>query len=100
MLPGMSVKDRVAAVLEAHNLDDRAAVAAGFILSALIVINALGMMLETLPGLSPAWMTLLRWIDVVSVSIFSLEYLARVWSATSLPGFKRPVLGRLRYMFT
>ena len=96
----MSVKDRVAVVLEAHNVDDKGAVAASFTLSGLIAINAIGMMVETLPGLSPGWMGLLRWIDLVSVSIFSLEYLARVWSATSLPGFQHPVLGRLRYMLT
>src|SRR4028118_1167839 len=96
----MWLKQRVAAVLEEHNESDRVAMAAAFALTALILINTLGMMLETLPGLSATWVAALHWLDVVSVSIFSVEYVARVWSATSLPGFERPVLGRIRYMLT
>jgi hypothetical protein len=48
-----------------------------FILQALIVVNLITLALETLPNLSEAQIYWLEMIEVVSIAIFTVEYLAR-----------------------
>lgn len=51
----------------------------------LIILNIVGMMLETVPGISPVWYYELHWLEVISVLLFSVEYVLRVWSSASAP---------------
>jgi len=45
----------------------------------LIILSLVTFSIETLPGLSNRSMVVLRWIEVVTVAIFSLEYILRCW---------------------
>lgn len=56
-------------------------------IQALIIISLISFSLETLPDLSPTFATVLHWIEVITVLIFSVEYLARVWVATKARQF-------------
>ena len=47
----------------------------------LIVVSLLAFSIETLPGLSAQTRALLRGVEIVSVMIFSAEYLLRLWAA-------------------
>ena len=40
------------------------------------------------------------WFEIFSVSVFTVEYLLRVWSCTSQEKFAKPFWGRLRFVFT
>ena len=40
------------------------------------------------------------YFELVSVAIFSVEYILRLWSCTASEKFSRPLLGRLRYAVT
>lgn len=51
----------------------------------LIIINIVGMMLETVPGIPSVWYYELHWLELVSVLLFSIEYVLRVWSSASTP---------------
>jgi voltage-gated potassium channel len=66
----------------------------------LIALNVIALVVGTvqpvrdrLPGLFPAF-------EAVSVAIFAVEYVLRVWSAPANPRFAAPVRGRVRYVFT
>lgn len=61
-----------------------------FPLQALIVLSLVSFALETLPDLSPAWRAALKWFEVVTVGVFTVEYLMRLV-------FSRP---RLSYVFS
>jgi voltage-gated potassium channel len=50
---------------------------------AVILISLVSFSFETLPNLSPTWSAALRVVEVVTVTIFSLEYLIRLWVAPS-----------------
>ena len=52
-----------------------------YLLIVLIITNAIAMMLETVPAIHQQWQAELHWFNVISVVIFTLEYLARVWTA-------------------
>ena len=55
------------------------------LLIALIIVNVAAMMLETVPGIPANWQQDLHIIEVVSVLIFTVEYLLRVYCSASAP---------------
>jgi len=74
-----------------------------FVQSALVTIillNVAAMMVQSVAGLAAAYGPWFDAIEVVSVAVFSVEYLLRLWVATESPLYARPVLGRLRYVVT
>jgi voltage-gated potassium channel len=66
---------------------------------ALVLISFLALALETEETLSPAWHTGIHFLNIAIVTIFAIEYLARVWVAGENPKY-RGIRGRLRYMAT
>jgi voltage-gated potassium channel len=96
----MSFKQRVHELLEPGSADDRASRLVDGGLMILIALNVLAMVLETIErvhALAPEWFW---WFEVISVGIFTVEYLLRVWSCTASARFARPVRGRARFMMT
>lgn len=67
-----------------------------FILS-LIGLNILALILETVPSIAAAGGSAFRWFELISVGVFTIEYLLRLWSSVEAPGYGAPVGGRLRY---
>jgi voltage-gated potassium channel len=70
------------------------------LLTTLIVVNVLAVVLETMPALRTAFASWFDRIEQVSVAIFTIEYAARIWTATADPRFAGPVRGRLRFAMT
>ena len=69
-------------------------------ITALIVLNVIAVMVETIKEAYNQYHEAFYWIEVVSVAIFTVEYLLRLWSVVEDPRYSRPVLGRLRYAFS
>ncbi len=67
---------------------------------ALITLNVLAVFAESVPAVRQRAGSYFGLFEVFSVAVFTLEYLARLWSCTADPRFARPVVGRLRYMVT
>ena len=64
---------------------------------ALIIINVLLVILDTFA--LPLWLQKLsNGIELVSVIIFTIEYLLRFWTSTYLRPDKKPLIARLMYM--
>jgi len=70
-----------------------------FIIS-LIVLNVIAVMLETVKPLHAKYERLFHYFDLVSVAIFTVEYVLRVWSCTHDPRYKGSIKGRIKYMLT
>lgn len=68
-----------------------------YLLAALIVSNALFVAIETLPNINPAFRPYFYGFEVLSTSIFALEYLARLWVCVEQGRYADPVMGRIRY---
>ena len=66
----------------------------------LITLNVAAVMLESIQWLSVAHGPYFQTFDVISVAIFTIEYLARIWTCVENPQYAQPVHGRLRYMVT
>lgn len=68
----------------------------GFILL-LIVGNVAAVVLESVAALRAAGGRFFDWFEYFSVGIFTIEYLARLWSCTADARYAQPVRGRIRY---
>lgn len=72
------------------------------VLMALILVSVLGAILDSEPPLHAKWGFWLEALEYVCVTIFTIEYAARLWVAVEdrAGRYERPVLGRLRYALT
>lgn len=68
-----------------------------YLLAALIVSNALFVAVETVPSIGLPYRPYFLTFEVLSTSIFSIEYLARLWVCVEQDRYSQPVRGRLRY---
>ncbi len=66
----------------------------------LIALNVAGVILESVPAPQRTYGLWFRLFEIVSVAVFSVEYLARVWACTESERFASGWQGRLRYMLT
>jgi voltage-gated potassium channel len=66
----------------------------------LIVLNVIAVMLETVEHLHDKYLIFFKYFDQVSVYIFTVEYILRVWSCTHDPRYKGSIKGRIKYMLT
>lgn len=57
------------------------------VITVFILVSIVAFSFETLPNLSPGALALLRWIEIVCVALFTLEYVLRTWVADSKPAF-------------
>ena len=66
----------------------------------LIILNVIAVILETIPSIheDKALMRFFDAFDLVSVIIFTIEYVLRVWSSNHEEKYKHSVWGRLKYM--
>lgn len=47
----------------------------------LIVLSLISISLETLPDLDPVYMNILLWFEYISVAVFTIEYILRIYAA-------------------
>lgn len=66
----------------------------------LVLLNAVAVVLETVEEISERYGALFNAIEIVSVTIFTVEYLLRLWVAPLDPRYARPLTGRIRYAFS
>lgn len=71
----------------------------GFIIT-LIILNVVAVMLETVATIHEPLVEFFRVFDLVSVIIFTIEYVIRVWSSNHDPRYSHSVKGRLRYILS
>ena len=64
----------------------------------LIILNVTAVMLETVPSIDEPMKKFFNDFDAISVYIFTVEYILRVWSSNHDPKYKHSFNGRLKYM--
>src|SRR5262249_1082338 len=75
------IRSRLYQVLEEGHVGDRTGYFVGRFLVFLIVINLASMTLESVPSIEARWGTLFEVIEIVSLIVFSVEYVLRLWAA-------------------
>jgi len=66
----------------------------------LIIANVATLVLETVESIHRSAPGFFHWFELVSVGVFTVEYVARLWSCTVDPRYAHPISGRLRFART
>lgn len=95
-----SVRRRTWEIVEVARPGDRVSLAFDVLIRALIALNVVVVVLETIPSLDAAAGPVFAVFDGISVGVFTVEYVLRIWSSVEEPRYRSPVLGRLRFAAT
>jgi len=93
-------KHKVHILLHPELGESKADKAINIFIITLIVLNVIAVMMETVHPLYDDHKKLFDTFDLISVIIFTIEYVLRVWSCTHDPRYKGSITGRLKYIFT
>jgi voltage-gated potassium channel len=66
----------------------------------LIILNVIAVILETVEHLNSKYKVFFYYFDLVSVIIFTIEYVLRIWSSNQEEKYKHSIWGRLKYMLS
>ena len=95
-----TLKEKVYQVLETPPETSGFARNFNYFMVFLILLNVTAVILETVTWLHAEFFWAFAIIDLISVIIFTIEYLLRLWVCTLNPAYSHPIKGRLRFMVT
>ena len=95
-----SYKLRIYEILEMTNAEDKTAEAVNIFMLVLVVLNVTAVVLETVESIYLAHKVLFQYFADISIAIFTIEYILRIWSCDVDPKYRRHILGRLRFSLT
>ena len=96
----MNFKNRIFEIIETAKPGDKASRIFDSFLVVLIVLNILAVILATVDSIDTSLSSFFWWFELVSVILFSIEYILRVWTAVQKKRYSSPVRGRIKYIFS
>jgi len=98
----MISQQRMLQILERGSKDDRVSMMVDQLLGLLIILNIFAISLESIESLSQRYATQFWWFEIVSVVIFGVEYLLRIWAskANEASKYSSAFGRRLEYIFS
>ena len=90
----MSVKERVYHYIEPIYEPGRIVDIA---IITIILLNIVALILETVKPIHNLYHDAFRLFETFSLTLFSIEYLVRLWAITAEPKYSRPIVGRIRF---
>jgi len=70
------------------------------VMSAIIVVNVVFILIDTMPSNPAGLASVSRIVEVASVIIFTIDYVVRLWTANLMFAQMGPIRSRLRYVVT
>ena len=98
----MISQQRMLQILERGSKDDRVSMMVDQLLGLLIILNIFAISLESIESLSQRYATQFWWFEMVSVTVFGIEYLLRIWAskANETSKYSSALGRRLEYIFS
>jgi voltage-gated potassium channel len=95
-----SAKQRLAAILNEDNIKtNKGSLVVNILIIALIVVSAIQIIIEVDPKFSK-YEGLFEWADLIIITIFTVEYLLRVWTSDVEEEKYQGTAGKFRYIFS
>ncbi len=94
------IKKRTYEILEVAKEGDFASKIFDIFIVSLIFLNVIFIILESVESLHKKYEFFFWLFDVFTLSIFSIEYILRLWSCTVDERYKEPLKGRIRFALT
>jgi voltage-gated potassium channel len=96
----MTVKSRLFNIFYTDEIDDPLEKYVNWLITGLILLSVISVILETEESLYAQFQAIFNGFEIVTVVIFTLEYVLRLWVCTLDPRYRSPIRGRLRYACT
>ena len=93
----MNIRKRTWEIVEVAKRGDTASRVFDITILSLIFLNVLAVIVGSVQSIQARYGTFLELFEVVSVAVFTIEYLIRLWSCTADLRFHGRVTGRLRF---
>jgi len=87
-------------ILEKAEEDDIASRIFDIFISILIISNILAVIFGTVENIRKTIPLFLYQFEIISVMIFSIEYILRIWTCTENPKYHHWFIGRIKYIFS
>lgn len=68
-----------------------------WLIMGLILVNVVAVMVGTVTGLATRYASVLQWIELVSIGVFTVEYVGRIWSGIEHPAYQGRLTGHVRF---
>jgi voltage-gated potassium channel len=66
----------------------------------LILLNTAIIILDTFKGVPDSILKIFNYIEIISIVIFTLEYIARLWTAIYIFPDRKNIVAQIKYVFT
>ena len=91
-------RKRIYEILTYSKVNDNMGKAFSIFIVTLISLNVIAIILESVKSIYVLMPELFKSFEYVSVFIFSIEYILRIWSSVENPRYKKLITGRLRFI--
>ena len=93
----MTLKKRIFNIFYTSDMDDPLEKYVNGLITGLILLSVVAVILETEESLYTQYRAFFDDFEIITVIIFTVEYVLRLWVCTMDPRYSSPVWGRLRY---
>lgn len=97
---GDLIRKRVYEIIEKAKRGDRYSKVFDIFISCLIITNILAVILETVKSIEPPLHRFFTIFELISVIIFTIEYIIRAWTCVESEKYKNAISGRIKYTFS
>lgn len=94
------IRKRVYEIIEKAKRGDRYSKAFDIFISCLIITNILAVILGTVKRIEPPLHRFFTIFELISVIVFTIEYIIRVWACVEAEKYKTGILSRIKYIFS
>jgi voltage-gated potassium channel len=94
------IKKNVFQILEASASDSFLKKFFDYFIISLIFLNTFFYVVETVDFIAAKYNKFFLYFEYFSVLIFTAEYILRVWTCTYMEKYERPIIGRIRFIFS
>jgi len=96
----MNLRKRIDEIVTVARPGDGLSRAFDMFIVTLIGLNVVALILGSVRSIDTLWPGLFTVFEYFSVIVFTIEYVARIWSCVEKPMYSKPVSGRLRFFIT
>ena len=87
-------------ILEKDDGDNRLSRRFDLFIMIMIFLNMIAVIMETVASVYIKYEDFFEWFEIISVVVFTLEYVGRIWTCTLIERYRHPIKGRIQFILS